>query len=350
MFSLRKTFASLLGVLIIINMSTVSFAIDNKREEIKLIYDESDYTDLTIEEKGKEKMLKSGHSLEFINSLSEKTIEKISTATKALQTTSYYQEEIDENKDTYLKKISKDEFIKLGNRDTEKIADEYIKSTEVVNQYQTQLNKLSIKKHRQNNGGALMVKTTLYSVEWFVEGRYIVVSEYLWTIPPKYRGTDYFGISRDTNTVSISRNLESYFNYKEDVYEYVATSCGITKTKLKPNEYKQIFIPEKNKTNAEYIIETKLPADCLPPKVLMFGSKAVARYYSDIRGGVCYHGALAHPSIIPQYFNHWDYYIHQAKPSHKTTVLSVDKNRSFSVNPIDSFSDFVVDTILYVWD
>lgn len=194
-----------------------------------------------------------------------------------------------------------------------------------------------------------MVKTTLFSVEWFIEGRYFVASEYLWTIPPKYRGTDYFGITRGTNTVIIPNSFESFFNYKEDVYKHVATSSGVIKTKLKPDEYKQIHIPEKNKTTTDYIIETKLPVDCLPPNTIMFGAKGVARYYSNISGGVCYHGSLSSPTVKPQYFNHWNYYIHQTNTNNKDVSLWVDKNRSIVVTPKDIFTD-VVDTILYVWN
>ena len=345
--SIRKILAVLIGVLVLLNTNVTSFAIN--KEETKIIFNGNDYSDLSADETGKEKMLQAGHSLEFINSLSETTIKKVATADKALQVTSYYIEKIDENNKTYLKEITKDEFIKLGRRDTQKVADEYIKSAKVVNQYGAVLNKPDIKISSQNKSGVLMVKTTLFSIEWFIEGGYFVASEYLWTIPPKYRGTDYFGIIRGNNTISSPKSFESFYTYNEDVYKYAATSSGVIETKLKPNEYKQIHIPEKNKTTTDYIIETKLPVDCLPPNTIMFGAKGVARYYSDIRGGVCYQGAMQSPSVMPQNVNHYNYYIHQANTNNKDISLSVDKNRSIVVTPKDVFTD-VVDTILYVWN
>lgn len=344
---LRKILSVLIGIMVILNTGITSFAVD--KQETKIIFNSNDYSGLSVEETGKEKMRQAGHSDEFIKSLSERAIKKVAASPYALHTTSYYHEEIGENKNSYLKEISKDEFIKLGKRDPQEIADEYIKTTKVVNRYETVLNSKTLTRDIQSNGGTLMVKTTLYFVEDIIEGRYLVASEYLWTIPPKYRGTDYFGITRDINTVEMPNSFESFFNYKEDVYKYSATSSGVIKTKLKPNEYKEKSIPEKNKTNADYIIETKLPVDCLPPNILMYGSKAVARYYSDIRGGVCYQGALQSPTVTLQNINHWNYYIHQSKPNKKDVTLSVDRNRSIVVAPEDIFSDFIVDNIMYLW-
>lgn len=321
MFRLKKALSSLLVIIMLINTSVLSFATDDNKIKKEFVFDNNNYSGLTLDEIGKEKLLEAEHTEDFINCFSDKTLKKIGTATEANQITSYYKEELYNNTTTYLKSIS-------------------------IEKYQN-----DIKVNEDNEKcGYLKIKTTLYLVKSELPSNYLVISEFLWSTPPQYRGIDYLGITRDSNTVSLSEKCESYFAYSGIPSTCTATQNGIVYT---PSEirkgYQQYSLPNQCNSIDANVVAIKLPEDIKNLPFFIGATGYVEKYY-NMRGGVAYEGVLKYPKEVTQYFSHWSSYLHQTKRTSKNnTSLSIPIDGSLSIKPTDKYSTPVVDKFTCVW-
>lgn len=271
---------------------------------------------LSNSELAESRLLLNGHSYEFIQSIDDDNLDIIASADSVMQVVSYFVEMHDSLTDTVeLTQVSPSDFYELGEDDLEDIPENFadrvmpqggeIRSgggNEVINP----IINASV------NGGKLVMLTSFYYVNNSqYASHYLVVSEFAWTKMPNYRGTDFFGLSRDSSTNILPNTFNNYYSYKRYRYFYMATNHGVTRSLNSVNQITYRNRPNDDSSWNALAIRYSVPADVNPPVSMFVGQSFLSSNYIGLRGGVCYQGTLKYPSIKPQYFNHIATYLHQ---------------------------------------
>lgn len=347
---------TLLAVLFSLVISASATTTSNRNQKT-VLFDETDYVGLSLEEEGEKKLREAGYSEQLIENMPKETVEKIGATVSATQTISYYMETKDAQGTAQLSRISAEEYETAVEEEmlarAQKIASEITVTDENGNVI-SEPTKSQISPQRASasiDSGSLAVTTTLYQVDGGQLSQYMVVSEFSWSTPPEFRGSDYFGITRDSNCSVVPGTFGNSTYYKEYRYYYLATNNGVVSSLNSTNDYNDSNLPNEDSAATGFVINFAMPGDVNPPSSMLVGSSFLSRNYANMQGGVWYQGVLQSPSVVPQNFNHFSTYWHQ-----KSTKLfggfslSIPFGASFTVSPENKFSNPVEDTILATWN
>ena len=162
-------------------------------------------------ELGKAKLLASGHSEGYINSMPNSTLEKIADSENGYQTKSYLTEVLtDSGIELVETTASVFESSLLSARtfdpNTITIVDE---DGNVLHEGENTVLPTDVTVNV--NGGTVMILTSFYSVEDANQpSHFLMVSEFLWTSMPDYRGTDFLGNCRHLDCGRRSKNCSCW--------------------------------------------------------------------------------------------------------------------------------------------
>ena len=293
-------------------------------------------------EMGVDKLIACGHESSFIDTMPEDVVKQISTSTEAINKTSYYKEVIldNENKEEAAEvvRISNDEFEYRTAH-----GDDWIES-------QNDSGVSTFATTENIDSGTLKVTTTLYSVSGGQLSQYMIVSSFVWTTMPKYRGTDFFCITRDSNTSVIPNSFGSTVTYYQQKYIFIANVGGVSSTKSgDPTTVTTSYENEASNPLDGFAAKFLVPIDNIPVNMLA-GTSAGGYVRYGLQGGCWYQGVLKQPTIVPQNFNHWSTYCHQKSTTwFSSPSVSVPLGISVTVSPEASYSTSVIDTILATW-
>lgn len=162
---------------------------------------------MSVIEIANERLLENGFSQDLINTLPESSLEIVAMADTAILSLSYYAEIITGEQVSEMVPISISELQRGGGLGITRpnISDfEIYVASEDLNTAPFALEPFLT----QNvGGGRIQVATAIFGVSGILS-QYMVISEFIWLTMPTYCGTDFFGITRDNNTVVITKSLE----------------------------------------------------------------------------------------------------------------------------------------------
>lgn len=357
MSNLKRIFAVVLSMAMVFSIaSTSALAADNTEATggYTVVFDESDYAGLALEEAGAKKLRDSGYSQNLVDAMPTENLQIIGASPKAQQFVSYYMEVISPNGNTDLIAISESDYETASAEVMQNRAEAMARNITVVDENNQVLyspeDAPTPYVTKSIDGGTLSVVTTLYQVTGGQLSEYLVTAEYAWTTPPEYRGTDYFGITRDTDCSMVPGSFGNATYYREYRYQYLATVTGVVSALHSTIDHPDEDLPNEDSAANGFVIKENMPVDVNPPLTMLAGSSFLSRNYADMQGAVWYQGVLQTPSIYPQNFNHWGTYWHQYKTVWGTISLSVPKGASFTVDPEAKYCTPVEHTILVTWN
>lgn len=307
-----------------------------------------DFTNMNeSDQNGIDKLTACGHNTDFINSVPEDVVEQIAASPEAINKISYYKEVPLEgyNSDEEYSKVvpsSIDEFYdRTENSDSSDLDSDCLNSEENISAFSTS---------KKVDSGTLKVVTSLYSVSNGRLSQYLVISSFVWTTMPKYRGTDFFAITRDYNTAVVPKTFGSSVTYSQQKYILMANIGGVSSYKSgKPTTITRSYDNNSSDPLTGFAIKFSVPSNLIP-NGMVAGSSAAAYIRYGLQGGCWYKGVLKQPSISPQNFNHWSTYCHQKSTTwFSSPSISVPLAVSVTVTPKKSYNAPVVDTILATW-
>lgn len=351
--SVALALSILLAASVNVYASNANFSTTNNEQTI-IRFDEQEYANLSAYDAGVAKLLDSGHTIDFINSMPQKTVASIAATEQAVQSTKYFVEEKN-GSSTYLRESSPQEYNlnslrpKIVDPDSITVMDAdgnvlYCPNSENKGRSTT----------TTIDNGSVLLKTTLYSVDSPFPSQYLAVSEFIWTAMPAYRSTDFFGLTRDSKTVTLPNSYGSYFAYDTLKYLYFATPNGITQTEQTSpptTSNDSLANQDADDPHKGYAIEVAVPGNINPPPVMLPNSAFTAYYHYALSGEVYYEGILGQPSIVPTWFNRRATYLHQ-----KSFILlgspsvSIPLGGAISVNLAAQYSDAATDEVTHVWE
>lgn len=353
---MKKTFLPiLLAFVLCISSTTPALAVENTptNDQSSLVFESSDFIGLSGTELGEAKLLASGHSQGFIDTMPDETLEKIALSSGGYQTESYMTEILTDTGIELVettKDVFESELLEPKVFDTSNITvlDE---NGNVLVAPGTQASPASVTENV--DGGTVYVLTSFYSVEDTSQpSHFLVVSEFLWSSMPDYRGTDFFGITRDSYVSIYPNSFGNYYAYEYDRYWYLATNTGVASTLLETVPVENTDLPNEDADNPTkgFAIEVAVPGDVNPPLSMYVGQNAYGYFCYALRGGCYFEGVVAQPSIVPTNFNIWTTYLHQDSTIWlNSPAISVPLGASITVSPSNRYADPVVDTILVTW-
>ena len=80
----------------------------------------------------------------------------------------------------------------------------------------------------EEDGGELELTNTIYGLSDSVASAHLMAGQFLWTTMPTYRGKDFYGYTRDTNTVEVPGCYYGITQYAEQDYLFLAGTYGVT--------------------------------------------------------------------------------------------------------------------------
>lgn len=311
-------------------------------------FNEKKYESIRSEkEKGKAKLLDSGYSEVCVNNIPDETLEVIASAKTAEQTVSYYTE-TEQNGSINLVKLSKKDFNAISDITPDVDPNEVI----VIDEKGQPISKSSDATTKSItssiDGGTVKVITTMYSVSSSTPSHYQVVSSFQWTKMPSYRGTDIFGITRDSNTVYKPGTFGNYTYNQTVKRNWYASSNGPIFLNESYTSTQKNNLANSDSSTAAFAIKHSLPADYIPGSVLAGTFYSTTQHY-NLQGAVWYQGYLKQPSIQPTNFNHWSTYQHQKSITWGSPTISYPWGASITISPTSNYSTPVVDVILNTW-
>lgn len=354
---MKKTFLPIfLAVVLCISSTTPSLAAENTMadDQISLVFEASDFAGLSGAALGEAKLLASGHSQDFIDTMPDETLEKIALSSGGYQTESYMTEVLTDAGIELVettKAAFESELLEPKVFDTSNITvlDE---NGNVLVDPSTQASPANITE--DVDGGTVHVLTSFYSVgDASQPSRFLVVSEFLWASMPDYRGTDFFGITRDTLITIYPGTFGNYYAYEYDRYWYLATNTGVASSFLETVPVEETGLPNEDADNPTkgFAIEVPVPGDVNPPPSMFVGQNAYGYFCYALRGGCHFEGVIAQPSIVPTNFNIWTTYLHQDSTIWlNSPQITVPFSASISVSPSNRYADPVVDLIMVTWN
>lgn len=293
--------------------SALAIGVSADSVQRELSFDASNFDGLRGKELGRAKLLASGHSQSLIDTMSDEVLEKIAHSPGGYQTETYMAEVLTEDGFELVettKAVFENELLKPKVLDTSNITvlDE---TGNVIYAPGDQISTYNVAE--DVDGGTVQVITSFYSIEDAAQpSHFLVVSEFLWSSMPDYRGTDYFGITRDS---------------------YVAIYPGSFGNPVKG-----------------FAIELSVPGDVNPPPSMFVGQNVAGMFCYAFRGGCYFEGVVSQPSIVPTNFNIWTTYLHQKSTAWiLSPSVSVPLGASLGATPEKRYSDPVVDLILVTW-
>lgn len=306
---MKKFIAIMLSLVLCCCFSVSAFASEGNGQETdelitfndESISYENDY------EKGAERLEMSGHTDRFVTNMSDDNLQIIANAAYAKQSISYYTEHYNADEDTrFLEPVTKNEFL-AHNHSVETLPENFV--NKVMPEYENSgIATLDVTENVDD--GQLVVMTTFFAVEDGAYSQYIVVAEFVWTVMPDYRGTDYFAITRDEGTTEVPGSFDAYTGYVTYRYLHTATSTNVITTLYSTEETVNTDYSNHDSSNHGYGIEFSLPSDISAPSSLVAGTSSMSSRHVGLCGGVAYSGTLKYPTL-PQYLNHWSTYVHQ---------------------------------------
>lgn len=347
----KRVIAFILTMCLCFSMAGTAMAVENDTiGQHEFALDNNDFADLSGAELGKAKLLASGHSEGFINSMPDETLAKIATSEGGIQTEKYMTEIFTEEGTDLVEATAEDYERKIN---SPKIIDP--QSITVVDENgEVLFSGVSPTEVIKNvDGGTVKVLTTMYRVEDKNHpSHFMVVSEFQWTTMPSYRGTDYFGITRD-NWISIyPGTFGNYYAYVSDLYRYLATNGGVLSALETSETVEKNGLPNEDATNPTkgFAIEIDVPGDAPPPASMLVGTTSFGRYNYALTGGCYFEGVVAQEGVTPTNFNIWTTYQHQDSTIwFNSPSISVPIGASITVSPTSSYSEAVVDMVLATW-
>ena len=316
--------------------------------QVSIKFNENNYKNMDILEKGKAKLLESGYTEICVGNMPNETIEKIASAVSAEQTISYYTEDTITSKGN-LKKISKKEFDAI-NIDIPQIDTESIDIIDEDNQIISGATEVKARATTSNvDGGTVKIVTTMYSVLNSAPSRYLVLSSFEWTSMPQYRGLDVFGITRDNNTVYVPNTFGNFTYHQTVIRNWYSTINGPLLLNTSYTTTQNDDLANSDSSITAFAIKYNLAADYIPSSVLV-GSYYQTRQHYNLQGAVWYQGDLQQPSIQPTNTNHWSTYHHQRSTTwFSSPTFSYPWGASISISPTATYSPAVIDVILNTW-
>ena len=355
---MKKTIVSIILTIVLCltsGVNTMALGVEHEENanQYSLSFNDADFIGLSGAELGKAKLLASGHSEGYINSMPNSTLEKIADSENGYQTKSY------------LTEVLTDSGIELVET-TASVFERSLLSAKTIDP-----NSITVVDEDGNvlhegentvlpndvtvdvNGGTVMILTSFYSVEDVNQpSHFLMVSEFLWTSMPNYRGTDFLGMTRDSATSIIPGTFGNYYAYESDRYWYFATTSGVAETFMETTHTEQTNLPNAAAENPieGFAIEIDVPGDVNPPLSMVVHTSAYGHYRYALRGGCYFEGVLKYPSIVPTNFNMWTTYLHQKSTTwFSSPSVSVPLGASITVSPQASYSDPIVDPMLITW-
>jgi len=304
-----------------------------------------------------------GLSLNFLETLSEEQIEIIAKAEKAFVTHSYFQES-DGYEDTYLVPISRAEFQNhMQNQITPtEIADYIFEQLQVGEQVDEHvgidaLSGLSTGWRTHGvGGGTLHLITTMFHLPTpNVVGRYVAVSEFLWTTMPRHRGTDFLALGRGSGMGALGNgDFRGFIQYREYRRRFTGGFNFVGQNSLGTTHHSRHLSNELSTINQGAGLRINQRRDILPPQLIGIGAVFVSSQFYGLNGGVSYTGMIS--SFSPgqvQTRTHYVSYMHQngtvwlGSPS--LSVNLTGPSLSITATPSASFAVPVQNNLSITW-
>ncbi|MCL1935607.1 MAG: hypothetical protein FWF57_04450 [Defluviitaleaceae bacterium] len=309
-------------------------------------------SNLPYTEIAKERLLQSGVSQEFINSMSDSSLELIANADFVISSSSYYREVIVDGVSQLIPEQDSWFRGRSNNIINRPDIDEIARNISIVDENGNVIYSPIQPFLTQNvGGGTIQINTNLFGVQGILS-QFAVISEFFWSGMPSFRGTDFFGITRSSNTVVIPHVWDRYFAYETDIVRFIAPGTGgpVRQDYLRTESTLMNNMPNEDPNIVGHAIRINMPNNTLPSQ--MFPNQILnGRIHWGARGGLMYQGALQTPSQRPQNINHFATYLHQNSTSWLSSPsVSVPLGVSITVSPSGNYALPVTDTILNTWN
>ena len=361
----RKLASIMLVQTAFISFGNIAFAEETNityADATYISFDSEAYADMSIADIGEAKLRELGYSSQFIDALPITNLTKIAGAKNAIQYSSYYTEVIEDGQTICLVPISEEEFREIEQESFEEMSARVASQIQVVDESGNVISPngtVSVQAAPPGSvtenvdGGTIVINTTFYDIEdTRADGQFMVMSEYAWVTSPSYRGTDFFGSSRDSNIQFLSNTFgnENYYIDKK-VYYYAAASGYVSETLQSSTTHYNNNLPNEVSSAYACVIELDIPADNPPPPSLVVGQGFLASYKVNIAGGIWYEGRVQSPGTQPQGFNLYSTYWHQTSPKLIGSFsISAPLGASFTVEPQNKFANPVEHVISLNWN
>ncbi|MCL1934834.1 MAG: hypothetical protein FWF57_00410 [Defluviitaleaceae bacterium] len=345
----------------------MGFSTLDENQRIHLFANQYDLEEKSLLEIGRNRLIESGFSQDFIDSMDSRMVELIATANIALSSERYFLEVIHNEKESSMEEISRTRF--------EEITNNNISNSVIENLPEHLIGRFTIppipivdydgnvlydptrpdsRTVRNVGGGTLHVNTNVFGINSGILSHFITISEFFWQNMPSFRGTDFFGVTRDNNTSVIPNAWSNYFTHDVANVTLVASGTGVGVQQIyngshnAPITYNLPNAGASNPLNG-YAVSLSMPRDILPNTI--FPNQIFnARFMYNARGGVSFEGVLQSPSIRPQNFNIFSSYHHQTSTSwFSSPTLSVPAGASITISPSANYAAPVVDVALATW-
>lgn len=356
MICAKRVFCSLMALLLIQLSSVSAFALDSFISDLEgadkceyIVFDEEDYRDLSYREAGRIKLASIGYSQDIIDSIPINNIEAIGSSYMAQKSIVYFKEKRNFDGSYDLVQITREQFQANSHKNSiENTLEETSKSISV-----TDIDGNVLDEPRTSSsvdGGTLYVLISLFAVQGSsaLTSQYLVISEYSWTVSPNYRGTDYFGITRDSICSIIPNSFGGITYYTENCYLYFATNSGVIYQLDSSNVISNSNLTNEDSSAKGFVIKPPMPSNLNPPSSMPVGTAFMARIYTDMHGAIWYQGVLQNPNNTCN-FNHWGTYWHQKGTVWGNISITVPFGASFTVSPQNKYSPHVEAEILTTW-
>lgn len=346
-----KRFLSIsLAVLLCLSLSVTAFAAGEATNgnQKGISFDALEFEGLSGAELGKAKLLASGHSQSFIDTMPDDTLEKVALSSGGYQTESYMKETKTDN-GIELVETTKDEFESQLNQPKVFDPNNITIINEEGNAISSPVAPMNVT--QSVDGGTVHVVTSFYSVEDSVNpSHFLVVSEFIWSSMPEYRGTDFFGITRDSYVSIYPNSFGNYYAYEYDRYWYLATNGGVMSSFMDTTSVEDTNLENEDDLGHGFAIKLSVPGDVPPPASMFVGQNAYGLFCYAFRGGCYFEGVLAQPSIVPTNFNIWTTYLHQTGTRiFLSPSVTVPIGASLEVSAEKYYAPKIVDLILVTW-
>ena len=297
-----------------------------------------------------QRLYEAGFSQNFIDNFSVESIEILSSSQRAFITTSHFAEEYCDKTDSYeLVLVSRDEFLRLSTNEKEH---ELPILLEEYGGYTSGIDPFGVVVENRGGGTVVLMTALFHSPTEQHPGRYIALTEFLWTQMPSSRRTDFLGLGRGNGYAVLGNNFSGWLGHYTQRHSFWVQG-GVVRTA--PSE-EPIFGTQAITTNelrpSEGVaIRANVPFDVLPssifPNQILFGD-----FRFGFQGGVSYTGTLTHIQNGTFHFNHYSVYMHQTGVSIGSPSISLSLSGpsiSFSVSPSASYASAVNNVLTTTW-
>lgn len=334
------------------------------------VFDSQDYQNMSMVDIGKAKLKDAGVSEFVINHMRNGELERAGNANFCAKNTKYFKEVLDRapkifpfsNKSAYqsskMIEVSQAELtqdMRTILLDPIAVVDVFGRTicTEVPSMSDLDRNPINGPVYGHLDGGELEVDIFTIGTNSGPPSLHQTICEYTWYVMPKYRGTDYVGITSSSNIIKIAGGFNSVFVYDTRKLTVHATMNGIGVLRDEYIEGNIASLPnEASSVQEGAISKINLPGDTPLPAMMTVGQTLTGVYSIGARGAVWYTAELMYPTITPQGLDMYSAYKHQSKriifSGPALNMRTAGTSAAFTVTPVDKYTN-LNDSMTLAW-